>query len=204
MIWKTRALYGSLLLENTLGLAVAVYVLAAIAPALPKLSSAGSTPAKGSTATTIPTLIIFGSSWTHPSAETLYLLVVISAAAIGATIHALTSLSTFVGNKTFVNSWTWWYIIRLPVGVGIAAILYFILRAGFVSIGSSGSNINAYGVAAFSGLAGMFSKQPWTKCENSMIQCSKQAGMPRERIKRSAPSRLTTYGLQAFPRRQQN
>lgn len=158
-MWKRRALYGSLLLENTLGLAAAVYVLAAIAPALPELSSAGSTAAHGSTATTMPALVVFGVSWKHPDPETLYLLVVISAAAIGATIHALTSLSTFVGNKTFVDSWTWWYVIRLPVGVGIAAIFYFVLRAGFVSVGPSGGHINAYGVAAFSGLAGMFSKQ---------------------------------------------
>jgi hypothetical protein len=158
-MWRTRALYGSLLLENTLGLAVAVYLLAAIAPALPKLSSAGSAAAAGSTATAIPSLVVFGASWKQPDPETLYLLVVISAAAIGATIHALTSLSTFVGNKTFVSSWTWWYVIRLPVGVGIASVLYFVLRAGFVSIGPSGGSINAYGVAAFSGLAGMFSKQ---------------------------------------------
>jgi hypothetical protein len=33
------------------------------------------------------------------------------------------------------------------------------LRAGFVTIGPTGGGINAYGVAAFSGLAGMFSKE---------------------------------------------
>jgi hypothetical protein len=174
---KTRFLYGLLLTGNMLGLALGIYVLVAVAPAMSLLSTAGSTTAASSSpATRIPALVIFGVTWAHPAPDSLYLIIVVAAAAIGAAIHALTSLSTFVGNRSFVATWTWWYVIRVPVGTGIAAVLYFLLRAGFVSIGPSGGNINAYGVAAFSGLAGMFSKQAVDKMRELFDTMFKSGG----------------------------
>jgi hypothetical protein len=97
--------------------------------------------------------------WKNPSAEPLELFLVVAMATIGAGIHGLTSLSTYVGNRRFVESWSTWYLIRLPVGVGLAVLLYFVLRAGFISASSGGGTINPYGLAAFAGLSGMFSKE---------------------------------------------
>jgi hypothetical protein len=106
---------------------------------------------------------VFGATWTKPAPEALNLLIVVVMAAIGASIHALTSLTTYVGNRRFLSSWTWWYIVRMPVGAAIALVLYFVLRAGFVSVTASSSDVNAYGIAAFAGLAGMFAKQATDK-----------------------------------------
>lgn len=187
---KTRLLYGLLLTGNALGLSLAIYILITVAPAMTVLSAASpasATAASAAKTTSIPALIIFGVNWAHPAPDALYLIIVVAAAAIGAAIHALTSLSTFVGNRSFVATWAWWYIIRVPVGVGIAAVLYFVLRAGFVSIGPNGGSINAYGVAAFSGLAGMFSKQAVDKMRELFDTMFKTAGDAQRKDKVDSP-----------------
>ena len=119
---------------------------------------------------------VFGIGWNNPNPEALELLLVVAMAMIGANVHVLTSLSTFIGNRRFVESWSWWYVIRPPVGVGIAIVLYFVLRAGFVSVTSNGGNINPYGVAAFAGLAGMFSKQATDKLREIFDTAFKTSG----------------------------
>jgi hypothetical protein len=108
---------------------------------------------------------IVGVRWMNPSPDGLYLVAVIVIGGIGSLIHALTSLASFAGNRTFRSSWTLWYIVRLPIGASIAVLLYFVVRGGLLSVGTSAGAISPYGVGALAGLSGMFSKQATDKLE---------------------------------------
>jgi hypothetical protein len=91
------------------------------------------------------------------------LLLVLNASAIGSYIHATTSFADFVGNRRFVTSWTWWYLLRFFIGMALAVLLYFALRGGFFTGTATNATINPYGIAALSGLAGLFHKQATDK-----------------------------------------
>ena len=87
--------------------------------------------------------------------------IVVAMGAIGSCVHAVTSLCGFVGNQRMISSWVLWYFFRPVVGVLLALLAYFLLRLGFVSpqLAADSNVINPYGVAALSGLVGLFSKQ---------------------------------------------
>ena len=91
------------------------------------------------------------------------LLIVILAGALGSYIHTATSFADFVGNRRMVASWTWWYILRAPIGIALAVLFYFLVRGGLLSAGTGAVKVNLYGIAAIAGLAGMFSKQATDK-----------------------------------------
>jgi hypothetical protein len=83
---------------------------------------------------------------------------------LGSYIHAATSFADYVGNRKLASSWLWWYLLRPFIGVSLALIFYFVVRAGFLT-GGSGDNVSPYGVATLGALAGMFSKQATDKLE---------------------------------------
>lgn len=99
------------------------------------------------------------------SPETRLLLLVMAMGALGSYIHAATSFVSYVGNRSFVRSWTWWYVLRPFIGVALAVIFYFVVRGGFLSAGADASDTSPYGFAALAGLVGMFSKQATDKLE---------------------------------------
>ncbi len=95
----------------------------------------------------------------RPAAESALILLVILAGALGAYVHAATSFAKYVGIRRFARSWYWWYLCRLPIGSGLALILYFALRGGLVGGDATSKEVNPYGVAALAALAGLFSRQ---------------------------------------------
>jgi len=101
--------------------------------------------------------------WT--SLEERLILLVVAAGALGSYIHSATSYSDYLGNRQFVPSWLLWYLLRPLVGVCLALIVYFAMRGGLLSMVVSGEaasdakQINPFGIAAITGLTGMFSKQ---------------------------------------------
>ena len=99
------------------------------------------------------------------SPGTTLILLVVVAASIGSYIHTATSFTDYVGNRRLVTSWTWWYLLRVFVGVSIALVVYFALRGGFFTGADEASFVNPYGVAALAGLAGMFHKLAADKLE---------------------------------------
>jgi hypothetical protein len=92
-------------------------------------------------------------------------LLVIISGAIGSYIHSATSFADFVGNRRIASSWVWWYILRGLIGLSLALIFYFVLRGGLLSAGTPADNISPFGIAAVSGLVGMFSKQATDKLQ---------------------------------------
>jgi hypothetical protein len=95
--------------------------------------------------------------------ETRYLLIVVLAGGLGSYIHAATSFADFVGNRRCYASWTWWYVLRLFIGVTLALMVYFALRGGLITPTTGASALSPYGIGAVAGLAGMFSKQATDK-----------------------------------------
>ncbi|MBA2704688.1 MAG: IPT/TIG domain-containing protein [Blastocatellia bacterium] len=99
----------------------------------------------------------------HTSLDERLLFLVIVAGALGSYIHAATSFADYVGNRKMASSWLWWYILRPFIGVALALVFYFVVRAGFLTGGAG--DVNPYGVATLGALAGMFSKQATDKLE---------------------------------------
>jgi hypothetical protein len=95
--------------------------------------------------------------------ETALLVLVVAASALGSYVHAATSFATYVGNQRFAMSWTWWYLLRVFIGVALAVLFYFAVRGGVLSAQAQSGALNPYGVAALAALVGLFSKQATDK-----------------------------------------
>jgi hypothetical protein len=97
------------------------------------------------------------------SLEVRFLLIAVLSGALGSYIHAATSFVDYLGNRKFVKSWTWWYLLRPFIGVALALLVYFAVRGGLISATTGASGLSPYGVAAIAGMAGLFSKQATDK-----------------------------------------
>ncbi len=112
-----------------------------------------------------PTRIAWlGTNWgLDTSVDARLLLLVVVTGALGSFVHTATSFGDFVGNQKLSTNWVWWYILRPFIGMALAAVVYVAVRAGFLTGGGTPNSLNLYGVAALSGMVGMFSKQATDK-----------------------------------------
>jgi hypothetical protein len=81
------------------------------------------------------------------------------AGSMGAMLHGLRSLSTYIGERYLFRSWIAYYIFLPIVGGLLATIVYVVLRAGLLPGETSSSQPDPYGIAAIAALVGMFSGQ---------------------------------------------
>lgn len=88
--------------------------------------------------------------------NTILLLLVALMGFLGNMIHVVTSFTTFIGNGTFKRSWILWYCVKPFTASGLALIVYFIVRGGFLSYGSSAGSVSLFGILSISALAGLF------------------------------------------------
>jgi hypothetical protein len=95
-------------------------------------------------------------------ADIRLLILVLLAGALGAYVHAAQSYTSYIGNQKFKKQWTWWYLLRIPVGAALALFIYFTARGGLLT-GTTPANktddLNLFGIMAFAALSGLFSKQ---------------------------------------------
>jgi hypothetical protein len=91
--------------------------------------------------------------------ETLVIVVMIIAGAMGACVFSLFAIAHHLGAKDFAVEWQAWYFLRPFTGSGLAMIFYFLVRGGVLTLGASLQNLNLIVVAGLSGLIGMFSEQ---------------------------------------------
>jgi hypothetical protein len=85
---------------------------------------------------------------------------------IGASVHALGSVTMWYSKGKLERSYSIWYVTRPPIGAALAVAVYMLLRASllnsFVSGGtelSGQSLINDYGVAGLSVIVGLMTPQ---------------------------------------------
>lgn len=88
--------------------------------------------------------------------NTILLLLVALMGFLGNMVHIASSFTSYVGNNTFKRSWILWYFVKPFTAAGLAVIIYFIIRAGFLSYGSGAAGISLYGILSLSALAGLF------------------------------------------------
>jgi len=107
--------------------------------------------------------LLFGAYTVKADLTTAFVLLALLTGSLGAYIHTATSFATFVGNRTLKASWLWWYALRIFIGAALALVIYFAFRGGLLTTQASTVQVNPYGVAAISGLAGLFNKQATDK-----------------------------------------
>jgi hypothetical protein len=122
-------------------------------------SGQGTGAADGSTAT----ITLLGVRLSNIDPDTALLLLVVTASALGSYVHAATSFATYVGNRRFTLSWTWWYLLRVFIGAALAVLFYFVVRGGLLSAQAQSGAVNPYGIAGLAALVGLFSKQATDK-----------------------------------------
>jgi hypothetical protein len=97
------------------------------------------------------------------TAEVRLIWLVVITSALGSYIHTVTSFALYTGNRRLDPNWLAWYLLRPAISAALALIFYFALRAGLFSGATADQTINPFGIAAISGMVGMFSKQATEK-----------------------------------------
>jgi hypothetical protein len=118
------------------------------------------------------TFNIFGISCSW--APDRHLMFMMMAGALGSLTHTLTSFGDYLGNRELSTNWIWFFVLRIPIGIALAIFFYFVIRGGLLiptvqvqpmplDQHAATLQVNAYSIAAFAALAGMFSKQATDK-----------------------------------------
>jgi hypothetical protein len=69
------------------------------------------------------------------------------------------------GRGQLSKRWIWTYLLRPVQGATLATIVYFALRGGLLGVNTE-SSLNPYGLAAFAGLVGLFTRQAFQKLKD--------------------------------------
>jgi hypothetical protein len=123
-----------------------------------------------------PVALLWGAYTADLTKTTGLFVLAVLMGAIGGYVHATTSFVTYIGNRQFKASWGWWYALRAFIGASLALLIYVALRAGFLTGTSATAAVDLYGIAAVSGLAGLFSKQATDKLEEIFMTAFHTAG----------------------------
>jgi len=130
--------------------------------------------------------------------EVRLLAIVLVAGALGSAVTAARSYANFHGFGRYDARWTWWYLMKVPIGMGLALFLYLVVRGGLFTASLAESSAvletaNPFGFAALGALAGMFAKEASDKLEEifqSVFRTEpKPAVSPGPKIDRLEPAR---------------
>ena len=95
------------------------------------------------------------------------LLILIAAmGALGGLVHAMSSFTTFVGNRELLPSWIWWYVLRPFLGALVAVVVYLVFRARPGSADFALSSADCLSTAAFAALIGLFAEHATIKLKD--------------------------------------
>lgn len=126
-------------------------------------------------------------------ADKLLLWIVLVSGALGSCVHAITSLTSFLGNRTFRQSWQTWYLLRPLLGCILAIVFYLMIRGGFLLVvmqDTSDVKIDPYGIAAIAALAGLFSKQAIDKLREVFDSLFQSNSGDQERLDKLEANRM--------------
>jgi hypothetical protein len=98
--------------------------------------------------------------------ELRLIIIALFAGGLGSLVSSALSFASYLGSRRLDRWWTVWYLVRPPVGMALALITYFLLRAGLLSPGANVDQVSPYGVAAIAGLMGMFIKEATDKLKD--------------------------------------
>jgi hypothetical protein len=139
-------------------------------------------------------------------ADVRLLILVLLAGALGSYVHAVQSFASYVGNARFKATWTWWYILRLPMGAALAVFVYFGIRGGLLAAGTAtasgaANELNLFGIMSFSGLAGLFSKQAADKLSEvfDTLFATKEDGKRKDKLGENPRPELASVAPDTLP-----
>ena len=95
----------------------------------------------------------------------VFLIVSLAGGALGGVLHAIASLTSHVGDGSFRQRWTLWYLTNPVVGAALAAAFLFVLQAGLGGQAAPTAG-GLYGVAAAATLVGLFSRNALDKLKD--------------------------------------
>lgn len=128
--------------------------------------------------------------------EVRLLTIVLVSGALGSAVSAARSYANFHGLGRYEPNWTWWYLMKVPIGMGLALFLYMVIRGGLFSASLSDSGAvmdtaNPFGFAALGSLAGMFAKEASDKLEEifkAVFRTAEKPPVARPKIDRLDPA----------------
>jgi hypothetical protein len=138
--------------------------------------------------------------------EGTILIMVILLGALGGSLHLVSSLVKFVGNRQFKRSWILYYLAMPLTGAGLAPVVYLLLRVGLISPsgvsanGSSIANLNLMAIYAFALLTGMFSRAATDKLAEVFSTVFKTTSAPsKDALGPKKPPEGTATGAAKSP-----
>lgn len=96
--------------------------------------------------------------------EGIVLMMVVLLGALGGSLHLVSSLVKYVGNRQLMRSWLLNYLASPIIGAALAPMVYMLMRVGLVSPsstagdGSGIANLNLIAIYAFAALTGLFAR----------------------------------------------
>lgn len=112
--------------------------------------------------------------------------------ALGGSLHGAGSFVNYIGNRTFVRSWTWFYLARAPVGLGLALLVYMGLRGGLLNPAASTDQaskaLNPYGMGALAALTGLFSETATLKLREVFTALFRPEEVRKNPLEAAAPT----------------
>lgn len=99
------------------------------------------------------------------SADSAFMVIALAGGALGATLHAVASLTAHIAWRDFDARWTAWYLTNPVVGAALSVTLLLVLQAGLIgAVPVGGAAVqNPIGLAAAATLTGLFSRHALAK-----------------------------------------
>ena len=79
--------------------------------------------------------------------------------ALGGFAYSVNLFAYYIGVKEFDTSYSCWYVLRPLIGSILAVIFCFAFRGVFFSFSGTAQNLDIFGMATVSGMAGIFSQE---------------------------------------------
>ena len=119
--------------------------------------------------------------------EIQLLLLVIFAGALGSYLHAIRSITDYIGGRQLISSWFWWYITRPFLGMAMGLVFYAVLRGGFLTGSPADAKVvNPFGVLAIGALVECF-PQGSSKTGRNFCRCLPGTRRPLDALQGSVP-----------------
>jgi hypothetical protein len=106
----------------------------------------------------------FGEFHFTPSLERRFMLIVVLTGAVGSYIHAATAFVDHLGNREFLQSWAWRYLLTPCIGVALALLIYLGVRGGLISGSAELTGAVHFGWRLSPGWLAHFPNKPLTSC----------------------------------------
>jgi hypothetical protein len=108
------------------------------------------------------TTFLFGAKHVVLNSEVALLLMVCIMGALASLVELIRAFTKHAGQGNLTHRWAWWYGLRPIQGAALALVVYFALRGGLLGIDST-KPLNPYGLAAFAGFVGLFTRHAVSK-----------------------------------------